>query len=76
MERKLPMLPMNLTNNLDELKRIYPGTLLPGDAEPEWLRRKAEYARELPLLMAERAKQPATEERIGLLGRLRVAIGL
>jgi len=53
-----------------------PGTILPGDPEPEWLRRKAEYARELPLLMADRAAAEGGEEKPGLLGRLLVAIGL
>lgn len=66
---------MNLTQNLDDVKRINPGAVLPGDPEPEWLRRKAEYARELPLLMAERSKQSRDEEKPGLLGRLRVVIG-
>lgn len=69
------MFRMNMTRNLDDVKRMNPGTILPGDREPEWLRRKAEYARELPLLMAERSKETRDEEKPSLLGRLRVVIG-
>ena len=48
-----------------------------GAPEPEWLRRNAEYARELPLLMAERRALAANEaeERRGLVARLRLAFG-
>ncbi len=70
------MFRMNMTRNLDDVKRMNPGSILPGDPEPEWLRRKAEYERELPLLMAERAAETRDEEKPGLLGWLRVVIGL
>jgi hypothetical protein len=46
-----------------------------GAPEPAWLRRSAEYARELPLLMAERKLAAAEQESKGIVARLRVAIG-
>lgn len=68
------MFRMAMIRTLDDVKRMRPETLLPGEREPVWLRRQAEYARELPLLMAEqRAKAP--DEKPGLLGRLLVALG-
>jgi hypothetical protein len=63
-----------LVRTLDDVKRMHPQAILPGEPEPAWLRRKAEYARELPLLLAEQSRQTADERRPSLLGRVRMAI--
>ncbi len=50
--------------------------IVPGAVEPEWLRRSAEYARELPLLLAERRAQRErdADERQSIVARLRLAL--
>ena len=50
--------------------------ILPGEREPEWLRRAAEHARILPELQAEQREARATllRER-GLVSRLRLVLG-
>jgi hypothetical protein len=65
---------MNWIRSLDDLKTLNPNAVFPGDPEPAWLRREAEYARELPLLRAERADKPADELRPGLFERFWLAI--
>jgi hypothetical protein len=49
-----------------------------GAPEPAWLRRSAEYARELPLLMAEQrtAREKDAAERRGIVARLRLVLAL
>ena len=46
-----------------------------GMPEPEWLRRQAEYARELPLLLQERrVAERDSDERKGIVARLRLVL--
>jgi hypothetical protein len=47
-----------------------------GAAEPAWLRRSVEYARELPLLLAEQRAHADSDaaERRGIVARLRLVL--
>jgi len=64
------MLWMSITRTLEDVRRIRPEAVLPGDEEPAWLRRAAEHERELPLLRAERRAQRESDEKPGLFERL------
>jgi hypothetical protein len=61
---------------LEDLVIIHnPRIVVNGAPEPEWLRRNAEIARELPLLLAERKLARAADEPKGIVARLRLALG-
>lgn len=68
------MLWTQLTQSLDDVRRLRPEGIFPGDAEPAWLRRAAEYERELPLLRNQQTTADDDEQKDGLLGRLLLAL--
>lgn len=64
----------NWVKTARDAKCLRPDMIAPGE-EPAWLRRKAEYERELPLLMAERKAAASHEHvRLGLASRLWMAV--
>ncbi|MBI2767075.1 MAG: hypothetical protein HYX53_14350 [Chloroflexi bacterium] len=72
------MFPYSL-NTLEEFARHRsPHTLMPGDAEPEWLRRRAEHERVFAELKADAraARREAAAERRNrsILDRIRLAL--
>lgn len=69
-------MPNGMLNALPEAVRYgrnYP-VILPGDPEPAWLRRNAEYARIIREIKAERRATNRVPAETGLINRLRLAL--